>query len=149
MKISIGSDHRGLEQRRVLTQAIESRGHEVLDHGSFTETSCDYPDIATLVCQAVVAGETDSGILVCGTGIGMSIAANKIAGIRAAVCNSVEAVRLSRAHNNANVLCLAGNDYDPNEYAQMVEMWINEPFEGGRHANRVDKISEIESNCNR
>ncbi len=148
MKVSIGSDHRGHQQRKVLTTVIESLGHEVDDQGSFTEESCDYPDIAELVAKQVTSGKTDCGILVCGTGIGMSIAANKVDGVRAALSCDVEAAKLSRQHNDANVLCLAGNDFDEANYREVVTAWLTTDFEGGRHARRVGKVSEIEARDN-
>ena len=148
MKVSIGSDHRGHQQRKVLTTVIESMGHEVDDQGSFTEESCDYPDIAELVAKQVTSGKTDCGILVCGTGIGMSIAANKVDGVRAALSCDVEAAKLSRQHNDANVLCLAGNDFDEANYREVVTAWLTTDFEGGRHARRVGKVSEIEARDN-
>ena len=148
MKVSIGSDHRGHQQRKVLTTVIESLGREVDDQGSFTEESCDYPDIAELVAKQVTSGKTDCGILVCGTGIGMSIAANKVDGVRAALSCDVEAAKLSRQHNDANVLCLAGNDFDEANYREVVTAWLTTDFEGGRHARRVGKVSEIEARDN-
>ena len=148
MKVSIGSDHRGHQQRKVLTTVIESLGHQVDDQGSFTEESCDYPDIAELVAKQVTSGKTDCGILVCGTGIGMSIAANKVDGVRAALSCDVEAAKLSRQHNDANVLCLAGNDFDEANYREVVTAWLTTDFEGGRHARRVGKVSEIEARDN-
>ena len=148
MKVSIGSDHRGHQQRKVLTTVIESLGHEVDDQGSFTEESCDYPDIAELVAKQVTSGKTDCGILVCGTGIGMSITANKVDGVRAALSCDVEAAKLSRQHNDANVLCLAGNDFDEANYREVVTAWLTTDFEGGRHARRVGKVSEIEARDN-
>ena len=144
MKISIGSDHRGLEQRKVLTEIIVSLGHEVDDQGTFSTESADYPDIADKVGKTVAAGTSQKGILVCGTGIGMSIAANKIDGIRAALANDVESAKLSRQHNDANILCLAGNDFSPEVYQQVVTAWLTTDFEGGRHERRVKKISELE-----
>ena len=145
MKVSIGSDHRGLEPRKVIADAIQSLELEVVDLGSFTEESCDYPDIAEQVSRNVAEGSSERGILICGTGIGMSIAANKVAGVRAALCTSVEAAKLSRQHNNANVLCLASNDYDSDQLKQVVSAWLTTEFEGGRHARRVEKIKDLES----
>jgi len=145
LSISIGSDHRGHEQRKIVAQAIESCGHQVDDQGSFSEESTDYPDIAAAVTQRIVSGESQMGILVCGTGIGMSIAANKVDGIRAALCNDVSTAELSRQHNNANVLCLAGNDFDPELFKKIVTAWLTTEFEGGRHARRVEKIEGLES----
>ena len=145
MKISIGSDHRGLIQRKVIAEAIESVGHEVDDQGSFSEESCDYPDIAAVVSEQVVSGKSDRGILVCGTGIGMSMAANKIDGIRAALCCDVQSAELSRQHNDANVLCLAGSGFDEDQYKALVSAWLTAEFEGGRHQRRVDKVMQFES----
>ena len=145
MKVSIGSDHRGLNQRAVIADAIEALGHEVDDQGSFCEESCDYPDIAEAVASQVASENTDCGILVCGTGIGMSIAANKIDGIRAALCRDIAAAKLSRQHNDANVLCLAGADFDDAGFRELVTVWLITEFEGGRHARRLDKVKELES----
>ena len=145
MKISIGSDHRGHEQRKVLTAAIELLGHEVDDQGSFTEEPCDYPDIAVQVCEQVTSGKTDRGILVCGTGIGMSIVANKVNGIRAALCCDIATTQLSRLHNDANVLCLAGNNFDEIQFKGLVTAWLTTDFEGGRHQRRIDKMMAVES----
>jgi ribose 5-phosphate isomerase B len=145
MKVTIGSDHRGLAQRKVLAEAIEALGHEVDDQGSFTEESCDYPDIAIQVCEQIASGKTDCGILVCGTGIGMSIAANKVHGIRAALCCDIATTKLSRQHNDANVLCLAGNNFDEIQFKGLVTAWLTTDFEGGRHQRRVDKMMAMES----
>lgn len=144
LSISIGSDHRGHAQRKIVAEAIEAAGHQVDDQGSFTEESTDYPDIASVVAQRITSGESAMGILVCGTGIGMSIAANKVDGIRAALCHDVTTAELSRQHNNANVLCLAGNDFDPDQFKRIVTAWLSTDFEGGRHARRVDKIKDLE-----
>ena len=145
IRVSIGSDHRGHDQRKVLTRVIEDCGHQVDDQGSFSQESTDYPDIASVVADRIVSGESEMGILVCGTGIGVSIAANKVDGIRAALCKDVPTAELSRQHNNANVLCLAGNDFDPDEYRRIVTAWLTAEFEGGRHARRVEKIKNLES----
>lgn len=144
MKIAIGSDHRGHEQRKRLTDILESLGHEAVDCGYFGDESADYPDIAVDVCRRVVGDDVGGGILVCGTGIGMSIAANKINGIRAALVCSPESARLAGAHNNANVICLAGNDFDPEQYRKIVTAWLQAEFEGGRHARRLGKVAEIQ-----
>lgn len=144
MKISIGSDHRGHDQRKTLTEILDSLGHQVDDCGSFGEDSADYPDIAVVVCNNVVAGKSDRGILVCGTGIGMSIAANKVGGIRAALVGTAEAAALSTQHNNANMICLAGNDYQPEQYREIVSAWLEAEFEGGRHQRRLDKVAGLE-----
>ena len=145
MRVSIGSDHRGIEQRKIIADAIESAGHIVDDCGTFSTDSCDYPDIAYAVATKIAAGESQMGVLICGTGIGMSIAANKINGVRAAVCCDLETAKLSRQHNNANVLCLSGEAFDAGQYAELVTQWLGTEFEGGRHARRVDKILEIEN----
>lgn len=145
MRVSIGSDHRGIEQRKIIADAIESAGHAVDDCGTFSSDSCDYPDIANAVATKVAAGESQMGVLVCGTGIGMSIAANKINGVRAAVCCDLETAKLSRQHNDANILCLSGEAFDAEQYAELVTQWLGTEFEGGRHARRVDKILEIEN----
>lgn len=145
MIISIGSDHRGLPQRRVISEAIEALGHRVADQGSFTEEACDYPDIAQKVCAEVSSGAATCGILVCGTGIGMSIAANKISGIRAALCCDITTAKLSRQHNDANVLCLAGNHFDEIQFRAIVTAWLSTNFEGGRHLLRVEKMMALEA----
>jgi len=145
MIITIGSDHRGLSQRRVISEAIESLGYQVDDKGSFTEEACDYPDVALEVCKQVSSGASTSGILVCGTGIGMSIAANKVAGIRAALCCDITTAKLSRQHNDANVLCLAGNQFDEIQFRAIVTAWLSTAFEGGRHLRRVEKIVALDA----
>ena len=144
MKISIGSDHRGHEQRKTLTEILESLGHQVEDCGSFGEESNDYPDIAKVVCENVVEGKSERAVLVCGTGIGVSMAANKVDGIRAALVCNPEAATLSTQHNNANVICLAGNDYQPDNYREIVTAWLAAEFEGGRHQRRLDKVAKLE-----
>ena len=145
MKVAIGSDHRGINQRQIIAAAVENAGHQVVDCGSFETTSVDYPDIAAIVARHVAEGAADRGILLCGTGIGVSIAANKIHGIRAAVCWDQETAKLSRQHNDANVLCLSGERFSEQEFGQLVETWLQTGFEGGRHAQRVDKIRQLES----
>ncbi len=145
MIISIGSDHRGLPQRRVISEAIEALGHQVDDQGSFTEEACDYPDIAIKVCTEVSSGAATCGVLVCGTGIGMSIAANKISGIRAALCCDITTAKLSRQHNDANVLCLAGNHFDEIQFRAIVTAWLSTDFEGGRHLRRVEKMMALDA----
>jgi len=144
MKVAIGSDHRGLIQRKTIAAAIASAGHQVVDCGTFAEQSVDYPDIAATVAREVATGQAQRGILLCGTGIGVSIAANKVPGVRAAVCWSLDTVRLSRQHNDANVLCLSADLFNDREYHDMVSLWLNTPFEGGRHQQRVEKISALE-----
>ena len=144
MKISIGSDHRGIEQRQTVAAAIEALNFQSDDCGTHSTESCDYPDIAEVVAQRVAAGDSDRGILICGTGIGMSIAANKVPGIRAAVCHDRTTTELSRQHNNANVLCLAGS-LSSDQITELVSIWLLTAFEGGRHQRRVEKIAQLEA----
>lgn len=144
MKVAIGSDHRGLTQRQIIDQAVAAAGHTPVDCGTFSTESVDYPDIAADVAQKVADGTVDRGILLCGTGIGVSIAANKIDGIRAAVCWDEDSVRLSRQHNDANVLCLSGERFSDEEYHHLINVWLKTPFEGGRHAIRTAKIKGLE-----
>jgi len=145
MKISTGSDHRGLHQRKIIGQKLADLGHEWVDLGTMTEESCDYPDIAKKLGQSVASGDTAMGILVCGTGIGMSVAANKVRGIRAALCVNEATAALSRKHNDANVMCLPGDDFDDEQLRSMVETWLASDFEDGRHARRLSKVAEMEA----
>jgi len=145
MIVSIGSDHRGLEPKTIIAHAVESAGYTVEDCGTHSTESCDYPDIAFKVASRVASGKSQFGILICGTGIGMSIAANKVHGIRAAVCCDVETAILSRQHNNAHVLCLAGGRCEPEDLKNLVVQWLRTDFDGGRHARRIDKITQIEN----
>lgn len=144
MRIGIGSDHVGYDLKLELIQYIEQLGHTTIDYGHEGHERTSYVIYAERVAKAVVAGDVDLGILVCGTGIGMSIAANKVAGIRAAVCSEPYSAVLSRNHNNANILAI-GARVTGSELAKMiVDMWIKAPFEGNRHQERVEQISEIE-----
>jgi ribose 5-phosphate isomerase B len=148
MRIAVGSDHAGFELKRKIMELLIRGGHEVSDQGSFTVDSVDYPDLAAAVAKAVQGGEAERGILMCGTGIGMSIAANKFRGVRAAVCHDIETAVLSRQHNDANVLAMAGRGMDHDLAAKMVEEWMKAEFQGDRHRRRVDKIRKIEEdNC--
>jgi ribose 5-phosphate isomerase B len=144
MKIIIGSDHGGIHLKEVLKQHLAERGIEVHDAGTYTEESCDYPDIALQVCRAVTAGDGDRGVLVCGTGIGMSMAANKVKGIRAALCGDVFSAIMSREHNDANVICLGERVLGPGLAVCILDAWLDTEFAGGRHARRVNKIMAIE-----
>ena len=123
MKVSIGSDHRGIDQRATIADAIESAGHDVDDRGTDSTEACDYPDVAADVARHVSAGQSDRGVLICGTGIGVSIAANKIPGVRAAVCHSLHTVEMSRRHNDANVLCMAA-EIEESAMREMVAKWL-------------------------
>jgi ribose 5-phosphate isomerase B len=144
MKIAIGSDHAGLALKEQLRDRLTQSGHEVADFGTNSPESTDYPDFVNPVTQAVVSGAADRGILVCSTGIGMSITANKVRGIRAALCMNEDQARLTRAHNNANVLAL-GAKYTPLDLAlDIAGTFLKTEFEGGRHARRVSKITSIE-----
>lgn len=145
MRISIGSDHRGVQLKSDLVAALQAAGNEVSDEGTFQAESMDYPDIAEVVGDKVSKGEAERGILICATGVGMSIAANKIAGVRAAVIQDPEVAKLSRQHNNLNVLCLPGDVLSKEDAASLVNTWLTTEFEGGRHARRLEKITKIES----
>jgi len=143
MKIAIGSDHAGFALKQALVAPLNNAGHEVLDLGTKGPDSVDYPDFAGAVARSVVSGEADRGILICGSGIGMSIAANRFPGIRAALCLDVETARLSRAHNDSNVLVLAGRKTADAEARSIVDTWLASEFEGGRHAQRIQKIEKL------
>lgn len=145
MKIAIANDHAGCVLKKNIVEYLVEQGHEVIDYGTNTEESVDYPDYAKLVGEAVVSGTADRGILICGTGIGMAMACNKIHGIRAAVCYSEDTARLSRAHNDANVLCVGARTHTPEQAILMIYQWLITPFDGGRHKQRIDKITAIEN----
>jgi ribose 5-phosphate isomerase B len=144
MRIIVGSDHRGFQVKQKVIDLVRRLGHEVIDEGTNGGGSVDYPDVAAHVGSTVSKGEVDRGILICGTGIGMSIAANKFPGVRAAPCHDDLTAEMSRRHNDLNVLCLSADMLGERLIDRMVEIWLNTPFEGGRHARRVDKIAEIE-----
>lgn len=146
MKIVIGCDHGGLEHKDAIVAHLKEQGHEVLDCGIYELASVDYPDIAKKVCSEITNGNYERGILVCGTGIGMSIAANKIKGIRAACCSDHFSAKYTRLHNDSNVLCMGGRVIGIGVAIELAELFIGTDFEGGRHANRVAKIKEIEEN---
>ena len=144
MRIAIASDHRGVHIKARLVQTLVNAGFSVLDEGTDSEQSVDYPDFARLVALQVSRGEVDRGILICGTGIGMSITANKFSGVRAASCYDEVMVEMSRRHNDVNILCLPGDLIGDRSIDDLVLMWLNTEFDGGRHAQRVHKISTIE-----
>jgi ribose 5-phosphate isomerase B len=144
MKIAVGSDHRGFEVKRRVTQLLKQLGHEVLDYGAEGVESVDYPDYAFKVGRAVGSGEVERGILICGTGIGMCIAANKVPGVRAAPCHDSITAEMSRRHNDSNVLCLSADLLGVELIDRMLKIWLETEFEGGRHARRVDKILRFE-----
>jgi ribose 5-phosphate isomerase B len=144
MRIAVGSDHRGFNVKSKLLEVLHRLGHEVDDVGTYSADSCDYPDLAAIVAERVSAGQCERGILICGTGLGMCIAANKFHGIRAAPCHDDLTAELSRRHNDLNVLCLSADLLGERLIDRMVETWLNTPFEGGRHARRLEKIAELE-----
>lgn len=144
MRIAIGSDHNGVAFKKLLLEHLRGHQHEVADVGPATEDSVDYPDFAFAVAEQVSKGQADRGILICGSGIGMSMAANKVRGVRAALCHSPEAAALTRQHNDANVLTLAGWQTAEDDVMDIVDSFLNSGFEGGRHARRVDKINAYE-----
>jgi len=145
MRIAIGSDHRGLGPRKRLAGLLERLGHEVMDCGSHGDQAVDYPDIAADVARRVSAGSVDRGILLCCTGVGMAIAANKLPGVRAATCHDEVTAEMSRRHNDLNVLCLSAEMIGAEVQDKIVRTWLATPFEGGRHARRVAKITALES----
>lgn len=142
--LAIGSDHGGYELKEHVKKHLEERGIEYKDYGTYTEDSCDYPDIAKVVCEGVNSGECERGILLCGTGIGISMAANKIDGIRAALCSDVFSATMAKQHNNANIICLGGRVTGRELAFMIVDAWYDNEFLGGRHQNRVDKIHSLE-----
>lgn len=149
MHIAIGSDHRGVQVKSKLIIALENLKHVVEDCGTQGEDSVDYPDFAREVCQRVAEQRADRGILICGTGIGMSITANKFVGVRAASCYDEVMAEMSRRHNDVNVLCLPGDLIGNRPVVDLVRVWLDTAFEGGRHERRLRKIAEIESQANK
>jgi ribose 5-phosphate isomerase B len=147
MRIAIGSDHRGVAARLRITGLLENMGHQVTDCGSHGEESVDYPDVAADVGGRVSQGLVDRGILLCCTGVGMAIAANKIPGVRAATCHDEVTAEMSRRHNDLNVLSLSAELIGPEVQDKIIRTWLSTPFEGGRHARRVAKIAALESAC--
>ena len=145
MFIAIGSDHAGLELKTAIISVLKELGHEYIDYGTDTPQSVDYPDFGEMVSDAVSKGKVDRGILICGTGIGMSIVANKFPNIRAALCNELFSAKMSRLHNDANVLVLGGRIIGKDLASEIVRTWMVTPFDGGRHLNRITKITLIEN----
>jgi len=144
MRIAVGSDHRGVELRAKLIGFLQELGQEVVDVGTHEPREVDYPDVAALVARKVANKEVDRGILVCGTGVGMCIAANKVPGVRAAPCHDDITAEISRRHNDLNVLCLSGDLIGEKLADRLVEIWLKTPFDGGRHARRNQKIVDLE-----
>ena len=145
MIISIANDHRGVEAKKRVAKILRELGHEVQDDGASTDEASDYPDFAAIVARKVATRLVDRGVLICGTGVGMSIAANKISGARATTCDNVEVARLSREHNDVNVLCLAAEFVESDRLEPVLQTWLESEFEGGRHARRVAKIMQLEN----
>lgn len=140
--IAIGCDHGGINLKSAIMKKLDEMGESYKDFGTYTEESCDYPDIAKAVCGAIVSGECDKGILICGTGIGMSMAANKVKGIRAAHVTDTFSARMTKEHNDANVICMGERITGIEIALEMVEAYLKAEFQGGRHAIRVGKIEE-------
>lgn len=144
MRIVVGSDHAGFELKDNIVHYLRERGHMVTDAGTGSGASCDYPDFAARAARLVSTGDADRGVLICGTGIGMVITANKFKGVRAALCTTPEEATLARRHNNTNILCLGCRTRPEAINEKILETWLETGFEGGRHQDRLDKIARIE-----
>ena len=144
MKIGIGNDHSALELKAEIIGFLKENGYEIVDFGTNSTESCDYPIYGEKVARAVAAGEVEKGILICGTGLGISLAANKVEGIRAVVCSEPFTAKMSRAHNNCNILALGARVVGAELAKMIVDTWLSTEFEGGRHQRRVDMIMDIE-----
>ncbi len=144
MKIGIGNDHTGVEMKQEIILHLEEKGYEVVNYGTDSTKSCDYPVYGEKVGRAVAAKEVDLGVLICGTGIGISLAANKVKGVRAAVCSEPVSARLARQHNNANIIAFGARIVGIEEAKAIVDAWLDAEFLGGRHARRVDMIMDLE-----
>jgi len=148
MRIAIGSDHAGFDYKEMIKKHLEEKGYEVIDEGTYSKERTDYPNYAEKVAKAVANKEVDKGVLICGTGIGMSITANKIKGVRAALCTNEFMARMSRKHNDANILCLGERVIGTDHALAIVDVFFSTEFEGGRHEKRVHLIENIEElNC--
>lgn len=146
MKIGIGNDHAALEMKNQVVEYLEGKGYEVVNYGTNTTESCNYPEFGEKVGRAVVSGEVDCGILICGTGVGISLAANKVKGVRAVVCSEPYSAKLSKQHNNTNILAFGARVIGIELAKMIIDEWLGAEFEGGRHQTRVDMIMEIEEN---
>ncbi len=142
--IAIGADHGGVKLKEAVEKYLDQEQIQYEDFGTFDEASVDYAPIASKVAHSVVDGKAEKGILCCGTGIGMSIAANKVDGIRASVCSDPYSTEMTRRHNNSNILCMGGRVIDEQKAVELVKIYLNTPFEGGRHQRRIDEVSAIE-----
>mgnify|MGYP001050955926 CR=1 FL=1 len=145
MRIALGCDHRGLDLKRAIITFIQELGHNYHDFGTYDTEPVDYPDIARAVAEAVASGDFEHGILICSTGIGMSIAANKVKGVRAALCHDSFTARRARQHNDANILCLRGENIEVNSALEIVRIYLSTAFEGGRHIPRLEKVKALEA----
>ena len=143
--IALGSDHAGVQLKAAIAEHLRQLGQEVEDVGTHDESSCDYPDYAEKVGRAVTSGRAERGVLICGTGVGISISANKVPGVRAALCGDTFSARMSREHNDANVLCLGSRLLDPDQAKKILWTFLETPFGGGRHGRRVEKIEPAKS----
>ena len=144
MKIGIGNDHSAVEMKQEITEYLKELGHEVVNYGTDSNESCDYPEYGEKVGRAVVSGEVEKGILICGTGFGISLAANKVKGVRAVVCSEPYTAKLSRMHNDANILAFGARVVGIEMAKMIVNEWLNAEFEGGRHQRRIDMVMAIE-----
>ena len=144
MKIALGCDHGGYELKQYIIKVLERLGHEAVDFGCSSKESCDYPDFGAAAARAVAEGKCDRGIVICTTGIGISIAANKVKGIRCALCSEPWSAEMTRRHNDANMMAIGAGFTGPNMAERMVEVFLSTEFEGGRHARRVDKMMALE-----
>lgn len=145
MKVAVGADHRGYLLKERLKKMLEEDGHEVIDLGTDSTESVDYPDFGIPVAEMTARGDAERGIVVCGSGIGISIAANKVRGARAALCRTVDQAEMTRRHNDSNVLALSEESGDDPEIEKLVRTWLETEFDGGRHQGRIDKISDYET----
>ncbi|MBM4026043.1 MAG: ribose 5-phosphate isomerase B [Planctomycetes bacterium] len=144
MRVAVGSDHRGFNAKQLIKAIVSQMGHECVDMGTDTATPVDYPDLAYVAARSVSERQVDRAILICATGLGMSIAANKVRGIRAALCHDELSAHIARDHNDTNILCLSGDQIGEVLLRKIVETWISTEFSGGRHQRRVNKIAAIE-----
>ncbi len=147
MRIAIAADHGGLKAKNFLVAELRKLGHEVVDFGTHEESSCDYPDFGIPAAQSVAAGSAERGVLVCTNGIGMSMLANRIHGIRAALVYNERTAERTRQHHDSNVLCLGGGEFSEEELLRFTRIWLETEFEGGRHARRIGKFESLERSC--
>lgn len=145
MKIAIGNDHAATELKFQIKEYLESQGHEVINFGTDSNDSCNYPEFGEAVGKAVASGEAEAGVLICGTGVGISIAANKVNGVRAVVCSEPVTAKLSKAHNNSNIVAFGARIVGFETAKAIVDAWLTTEYEGGRHQKRVDMLADIEA----